>query len=113
GARLRKGVEQQVSALGLEDQFGLLGRDCNLVYFTHDENGQPSQAYRTLFIQELLKHGVLAPSFVVSAAHTNNDIDQTVEAVGKSLAVYRKALDGDIHDFLKGRPVKPVFRKFV
>ncbi|NNF58142.1 MAG: glutamate-1-semialdehyde 2,1-aminomutase [Rhodothermaceae bacterium] len=111
GARLREGVEQQIDALGLHEQFVVVGRDCNLVFATRDAEGQASQAFRTLFLQELLLHGILAPSFVVSAAHDNEAIDQTVEAVGKALVVYRRALESGIERFLHGRPVKPVFRK--
>lgn len=49
---------------------------------------------------------------VVSFSHTDDDIDRTVEAVGQSLRVYRKALDDGVEKYLVGRPVKPVFRKF-
>ena len=68
-ADLRRAVEKVVAAAGLSDHFVLRGRDCNLVYVARDGAGQPSQAFRTLVLQELLEHGILAPSFVVSAAH--------------------------------------------
>ncbi|BFO16098.1 hypothetical protein SHKM778_24860 [Streptomyces sp. KM77-8] len=55
---------------------------------------------------------MLAPSFVVSAALDDADIEHTVEAVAGACAVYRKALDaGDPTPWLGGRPVKPVFRR--
>ncbi|MCH7976008.1 MAG: glutamate-1-semialdehyde 2,1-aminomutase [Bacteroidetes bacterium] len=113
GARLREGINQHVNRLGLSEQFAVLGRDCNLVFATRDADGEPSQPFRTLFLQELIRRGILAPSFVVSAAHDNDAIDQTIEAVGEALEVYRNALDGDIMQFLSGRPVKPVFRRHV
>lgn len=56
--------------------------------------------------------GVLAPSFVVSGALEEADIDRTVDVVGQACAVYRKALDaGDPTPWLGGRPVRPVFRR--
>lgn len=113
GARLREGVNQHINRLGLSEQFAVLGRDCNLVFATRDADGEPSQPFRTLFLQELIRRGILAPSFVVSAAHDDEAIDQTIEAVGEALEVYRNALDGDIKQFLSGRPVKPVFRRHV
>ncbi len=113
GARLKEGINQQISSFGLEGQFAVLGRDCNLVFSTRDAEGKPSQAFRTLFLQEMTNCGILAPSFVVSAAHDNAAIDQTIEAVSEALAVYRDALDGNINHFLQGRPVKPVFRRYV
>ena len=113
GARLREGINQHVNRLGLSEQFAVLGRDCNLVFATRDADGLPSQPFRTLFLQELIRRGILAPSFVVSAAHDNDAIDQTIESVGEALEVYRDALDGDVNQFLSGRPVKPVFRRYV
>ena len=70
-----------------------------------------SQAFRTLFLQELLKRGVLAPSFMVSYSHTDADIDRTIEAVAGALEVYRRALDEGVENYLVGPAVKPVYRR--
>jgi glutamate-1-semialdehyde 2,1-aminomutase len=110
GARLRAGIDEAVRRLGLTGHFQLLGRDCNLVYAAKDPEGKPSQAYRTLVLQEALKRGILMPSLVVSYSHHDDEIDRTVEALGEVLGVYRQALDGGIERFLEGRPVQPVFR---
>jgi glutamate-1-semialdehyde 2,1-aminomutase len=83
-----------------------------LLYGTRDAGGSASQLFRTLFLQELVKRGVLAPSFVVSYSHTDADIDQTIEAVAGALQVYRRALDEGIERFLVGPSVKPVYRRF-
>lgn len=112
GARLREGVREVTEARGLADWFGTAGRDCNLVFYTRDPDGHPSQPYRTLFLQELTARGILAPSFVVSAAHDDESIDQTIEAVDGALGVYARALEaGSVDGFLIGRPVQPVFRR--
>ena len=114
GARLREGVAQAVRQAGVEGFVGTAGRDSNLVYFTRDAGGRPSQPFRTLFLQELTRRGVLAPSFVVTTAHTDAVVDQTVEAVAGALAVYAQALDAGTTDGrLRGRPVQPVFRSRV
>lgn len=110
GAKLRRGVEQVVERLGLQSHFECVGRDCCLLFTTRDVEGRPSQAFRTLFLQELIKHGVLAPSFVVSYSHSDRDIDLTIDAINAALDVYRTALDGGVDRFLVGPPVKPVFR---
>lgn len=110
GARLAAGVRDQAAARGLQDHLRVHGRDANLVYVTLDAEGRPSQPFRTLFLQELLHRGVLAPSFVVSAALSEEDVDATVRIVGESLDVYAKALESGVEAFLRGRPVKPVFR---
>jgi glutamate-1-semialdehyde 2,1-aminomutase len=82
-----------------------------MVYGTRDQQKQPSQPFRTLFIQEALKRGLLAPSFIVSYTHANADIDRTIEAVHGALEIYRKALNDGVEKYLEGRPVKPVMRK--
>jgi glutamate-1-semialdehyde 2,1-aminomutase len=90
------------------------GRSSNLVFGTLDEDHKPSQEYRTLFMRELIRGGVLGPSFVVSSAITDEDIDKTVHAVAQACVVYRKALDaGDPTPWLGGRSIKPVFRRYV
>ncbi|MEU3249804.1 glutamate-1-semialdehyde 2,1-aminomutase [Streptomyces sp. NPDC006997] len=114
GERLAAGVRDAAAGMGVGEHVVVRGRASNLVFATLDEHGRPSQEYRTLFLRRLLTGGVLAPSFVVSAALTEADIDQTVDVVARACAVYRKALDaGDPTPWLGGRPVKPVFRRRV
>ncbi|MDZ7956884.1 MAG: glutamate-1-semialdehyde 2,1-aminomutase [Aulosira sp. DedQUE10] len=112
GERLRQGINQAIAANELQDYFQIVGLPCNLVYGTRDQNKQPSQAFRTLFMQETIKRGLILPSLVVSFSHSNQDIDFTIDAIGESLKIYRKALEYGIEDYLIGRPVKPVFRKY-
>jgi glutamate-1-semialdehyde 2,1-aminomutase len=104
-------LNQAIQAAGVGPSFRLIGFAPNLVYAACDANGQPSQPFRTLFLQEIIKRGVLAPSFVVSFSHSDEDIDRTVDAVGAALKVYRKALDSGVEGYLVGRPVQPVFRR--
>jgi glutamate-1-semialdehyde aminotransferase len=87
-------------------------RPSNLVHATLDAHGEPSQAFRTLFLAELLDRGVIAPSFVVSAALTDHDIDHTAQAVCEACRVYRKALDEAVAGYLRGRPVEPALRPY-
>jgi glutamate-1-semialdehyde 2,1-aminomutase len=112
GERLRRGVERAVASHRLEGYFAILGKEPNLVYATRDENKNPSQSYRTLFLQETIKRGLLMPSFVVSFSHSDTEIDRTIEGVSQALAVYKKALEEGIDKYLVGKPVKPVYRKF-
>jgi glutamate-1-semialdehyde 2,1-aminomutase len=112
GERLAAGVRDAAEAMGVGDHVVVRGRASNLVFATLDENLQPSQQYRTLFLRRLLAGGVLAPSFVVSSALDDEDIDRTVDVVAQACAVYRKALDAtDPTPWLAGRAVKPVFRR--
>lgn len=110
GERLGAAFRKSVAEHQLEGHVGLFGKPCCLVFGTRDQQGQPSQPFRTLFLQESLKRGILASSLVVSYSHSEQDIDRTAEALHEVMAVYRKALDEGIDKYLVGRPVKPVMR---
>jgi glutamate-1-semialdehyde 2,1-aminomutase len=111
GTALASAVTEQVAVAGLADHVQVLGRPSCLVFATLDAHRQPSQAFRTLFLQELIRNGVLGQSFVVSAAHTEDDIARTVRAVGEALVVYRRAVEaGSVEGLLAGRPVAPALR---
>jgi glutamate-1-semialdehyde 2,1-aminomutase len=112
GELLKKGIEQSVQEHHLEGYFGAIGKSCCLLYYTHDQAGQPSQAFRSLFLQETIKRGLIAPSLVVSYSHTDADIDRTLDAINESLFVYRRALDDGVEKYLVGRPVQPVIRSY-
>ena len=112
GERLAKGIRSAAEANGLTRFVRVLGKPCCLVYATYDQDMRPSQAFRTLLMQEIIKRGVLASSLVVSYSHTDGDIDRTIEVFAEALAVYKKAIDEGIEKYLQGRPVKPVSRMF-
>ena len=113
GDKLAAGVRDVAAAMGVGDHVVVRGRSSNLVFGTLDEEHKPSQEYRTLFMRELIRGGILGPSFVVSSALTDDDIDKTVHAVAQACVVYRKALDaGDPTPWLGGRSIKPVFRRY-
>ncbi|MCU0491897.1 MAG: glutamate-1-semialdehyde 2,1-aminomutase [Chloroflexaceae bacterium] len=112
GQRLAAGCNQVIEAHKLQGHVLVLGKPANLVFATRDQQKKDSQAFRALFMQELIRRGVLAPSFVVSYSHRDEDIDRTIAAVDGALAVYTRALEDGVEEYLVGRPVKPVFRAF-
>lgn len=112
GARLRAGFERAVRENGLVGHVDVVSRDCNLLFGTRDADKLPSQVFRTLFMQEMIERSVIAPSFVVSYSHGDEDIDRTIEVANEALRVYRRALEDGPERFLRGRPVKPVFRRY-
>ncbi|MGB8341588.1 MAG: glutamate-1-semialdehyde 2,1-aminomutase [Chthoniobacterales bacterium] len=112
GRQLSDGIRQVVHELELDDYFQLRGRPCCLLYATLDQKREPSQAFRTLFLQETMRQGLLMPSLVVSYSHSDSDIQRTIDGIATALGVYRRALEDGIDRHLAGRPVKPVFRQF-
>ena len=99
-------------ATELSTSLKILGRAPNLVYATKGLDAQSSQGFRTLFLQEMIRGGVIAPSFVVSFSHSDEDIDRTIDVVDRALGVYARALAEGLDKYLLGRPVKPVNRRF-
>lgn len=112
GERLRAGIEPVAESLGLSDYFKLFGRGCFLMFATLDNQLQPSQPMRTLFLQEILRRGILAPSLIPSYSHTDDDLDHTINAVSEALAIYKAALDNGHEDYLIGPPSSSSYRKF-
>ena len=112
GTRLQRGCREVIARHGLADFVGVEGKPCCLVYTTRDADGKPSQAFRALFMQELIRRGVLAPSFIVSYSHTNADVDATIEAVDGALSLYGRALEEGPGRFLVGPPTKSVYRRY-
>jgi glutamate-1-semialdehyde 2,1-aminomutase len=112
GARLADGFNEAIRRHHMEEFVTVMGRPVCLVFGTRDAAGKPSQPMRTLFLQELMKRGIIAPSLVVSYSHSDEDIDRTIGAIDESLAVYARALEGGVEHYLVGRPVSPVFRKY-
>ncbi|MFF2083070.1 glutamate-1-semialdehyde 2,1-aminomutase [Nocardia sp. NPDC058176] len=112
GRTLAEGVNAIAADLGLTEHLQVRGRPSCLIFRTLDAEGEPSQAFRTLFLQELLVRGVLGQSFVTSAAHDADAIDATIAACAEAAEVYRRAIDrGTVDGLLRGRPVAPALRR--
>jgi glutamate-1-semialdehyde 2,1-aminomutase len=105
GGRLKRGADEVIANHCLCHHLQIFGRPCNLVFATRDRNERPSQAFRSLFLQELIKRGV-------SFSHTEADIDRTVDAIDGACAVYARALEDGVEKHLVGRPSKIVYRRY-
>lgn len=112
GERLVNGINALAVELGIRDHFWLEGYGCSPNYITRDKDKQISLEMRTLFSQEMIRHGVLIPYISLSMSHTEAEFDETMEAVRKSLKVYAAALQDGVGKYLEGPAIKPVFRKF-
>ena len=97
---------------GLESNFVFGGVECSPYFQLLDSNGTISLQLRTLFVQEMIKNGVLMPWIALCHRHGVAELEITQEAADKSFRVMRKAIDGGIERYLEGPSIKPVFRKF-
>ncbi len=112
GERLRTGLEKAIEEHQLQGFIGVHGHPACLVFSTRNQDQQPSQPFRTLFMQECIKRGLVAPNIVNSFAHKSADTDLTIEIMSEAMAVYRNALDEGVSNYLEGRSVQPVYRKW-
>ncbi|MEJ2547615.1 MAG: glutamate-1-semialdehyde 2,1-aminomutase [Gemmatimonadota bacterium] len=112
GERLATGLRGAAVDAGVGDHVPILGPPCCLVFGSRDAEGNPSQPFRTLLMQELIERGVLATSLVVSYSHSESDIDRTIEIFGEAFEVYARALEDGVDRYLKGRSVKPAIRPY-
>jgi glutamate-1-semialdehyde 2,1-aminomutase len=112
GKQLRDGLTQVARRHGVHDQFKIDGPAISLNYLTRDAVGEVSLGLRTLFSQEMIRHGVLMPWIAVSLAHGDVELDMTLNAADKALEVYKNALSDGVDKYLAGPAIKPVFRKY-
>ncbi|MDX2257911.1 MAG: glutamate-1-semialdehyde 2,1-aminomutase [Hyphomicrobiaceae bacterium] len=112
GRQLKAGIEEAATRHGVQRLVQIVGRPCCLFFTSQDGDGKPSQPFRTLLMQEIIRRGVLAPSLVVSYAHTPEDVERTIEAFDGALAVYARALSDGVERFLVGAPTDTVYRAF-
>jgi glutamate-1-semialdehyde 2,1-aminomutase len=111
GKKLFDGINDISKSFKLQDYFKMVGHYPLMNYFTCDQNGLPSLAFRTLFSQEMIKQGILMPWVSVCLAHQERELEMTLQAVRNVMPIYAKALEEGIDRYIEGDVIKPVFRK--
>jgi glutamate-1-semialdehyde 2,1-aminomutase len=112
GAALIRGLRDAARDSGIEKRALTLGFDCSPYQVFLDGDGHPDLELRTLYVQEMIRAGILIPYIAPSAAHTDEDIDRTIGAARAAMAVVSKAMEaGSTRGLLIGEATKPVFRR--
>lgn len=111
GQRLADGLTELAVRHGLTDHVFPVGFPCNLLFATRGPDGEPSQEFRTLLLQETIQRGVIMPSLVVSYSHTDADIDRTLSALDGALSVYARAMDEGVEHYLVGESSRMVYSR--
>jgi glutamate-1-semialdehyde 2,1-aminomutase len=112
GKQLKSLIDQVIRRHELESFVRIVGNPSCLLYVTLDQDHKPSQAFRTLFLQETIRRGIIMPSLVTSYSHRDRDIELTVAAIDEALKVYGRALDDGPGRYLVGRPSEGVYRYY-
>jgi glutamate-1-semialdehyde 2,1-aminomutase len=110
GSRLKDGITSVAARHGVERYVATEGPPISLNLVTRDADGNPSPLFRTLYAQEMLRHGVMMPWLAVSAAHGDAELAITLDALDQALIVYKKALSEGVEKYLIGSAIRPVFR---
>ncbi|MDE2166809.1 MAG: glutamate-1-semialdehyde 2,1-aminomutase [Alphaproteobacteria bacterium] len=112
GQALIDGLSAAARDTGTAPFFEAGGIACSPYYVTKDRSGVVSLAMRTLFLQEMIKAGVLINYLAPNFSHHPADVEKTVEAARRCLKVYARALEDGWERYLDGPPIKPVFRPY-
>lgn len=112
GDLLQKGINDAAREAGLAEYIGCYGYPCSPFIVARDHEKNVSLPFRTLMLQEMIRHGVLIPYISVSFAHGVAEVGETISAFREMLRVYERALEEGVGRHLLGPAVKPVFRRF-
>ncbi len=112
GNKLVCGINDAAKAAGLQDYVRMVGFDCSPYIEFRDAAGENSLPFRTLFLQEMIRNGVMMNNITPCFAHTDTEVEITVNAATKALSTYSKAIEQGWEKYLHGPVVKPVFRPF-
>lgn len=113
GKRVIKEVSGIIKDFSLEKHIEIVGYPVLPSIVCKDASGSVSMAYRTLFLQEMIRRGLLFQGlFTFAHLHGDSEIDYTLEAFRESCKVYERAIvKGSTEGLLVGEAVKPVFRE--
>ena len=112
GNKLKAIMQSKANDYGISKSFKVGGAACSPYYLTLDLAGTNSLPLRALFLQEMIKNGVLMPWIALSFRHGADELSETERALDATFAVYKKALYEGVENYLHGPVIKPVFRKF-
>ena len=114
GAQFTCYLQQAFSDFGVEKYFEVNDISaCPTIKIT-DKDGVSCPQLRTLFLQEMARHGVLFNYISLSQSHSEQEFEETMEAINSSLMLINRVVNNEISfdDCLECPAIKPVFRKY-
>lgn len=113
GKMLMDGIRELISEKKMWDYFTLIGYPCRpLILYKESPSGSASEL-NTLFLQEMIKQGILMQSFMITYSHSVKEVAETLKGIDNALMVCQRAIKaGSIKEFLQGNTLKPVFRRY-
>ena len=114
GGKVRNRCNEIIASLGLTTNINISDTPWMPAFNFKNKEGNPDAGMRTLFMQEMIRNGVLFQGvFVPSYSHNNEEVEFFTTAFEQSCLVYKDALEDGFEKYLIGEPAKPVFRKYL
>jgi glutamate-1-semialdehyde 2,1-aminomutase len=108
-----KGVNEIATARGLQNHLQLTGFNWSVGLLVKNSKGEPDFFLRTLFMQEMIRRGILYQGILSPCySHTIDDIDWMLSAFDESCEILQRGIDEGVSKYLVGEEIKPVFRKY-
>ncbi|MGB0165830.1 MAG: glutamate-1-semialdehyde 2,1-aminomutase [Luteibaculum sp.] len=114
GDQFIQGVNSILDKYKLQAYLKLTGFNWSVGLAVMNSEGQPDMHFRTLFMQEMIKRGILYQGILSPCwSHSKADIEWMLAAFDESCQVFQKAIDAkSVNGLLHGPEIKPVFRKY-
>ena len=112
GADLSAYINCEAEKVGINQFFKVAGPAVNPYYIAVDVNGNPWLELRTLFSQEMIRHGILMPWIALCYRHNQEAMDRTKHAVNEAVRTCAMAIESGFQKFLSGSVIKPVYRRY-
>lgn len=108
GRHLIDGLNDAARGAGVGEHFEAYGFPCRPEYVCTEPGFEgPSLGLRTLFMQEMLRGGVLVSCISPSYAHGQREVEVTLAVARHAFQIYAHALEDGWGKYLKGKPIKP------
>lgn len=111
GQRLLNKINNLALKHGIEDFIKAGGIPPSPILAIYGQNGEPCNSMRTLFLQEMIRNGVLMPWIAICFRHDDATLEKVFLALDATFEVCSKAVKEGVEKYLQGPAVKPVFRK--
>jgi len=106
GKKIKEQYNLITKELDIHDITSIKGIDCRPYFYFKDNH------MRTLFMQEMIKNGVLVQGINPSFSHKDKEIEKTIFAFKQSLELLKYAISSNkVNELLAGDVIKPVFRR--
>lgn len=111
--RITLQINKILSGLSLVEYIKFYPSDWRIYFEFLDYKKNISNNYKTLFMQEMIKNGILFQGiFLPCYSHNKLDLKKITIAFEKSSKIYKLALERGFKNYLYGEPIKDVFRKY-